>query len=79
MSFITGKMLCLKQQAMLLSQFDHVLLLDADNFAVVDPTYLFDSHEYVTTGALFWPDFWQPRNTIFNVHEESLLWYIDLS
>ena len=38
--------------------FDHtvVLLLDADNFAAVDPQYLFDTPEYRETGAIFWPD-----------------------
>ncbi|OQR99444.1 hypothetical protein THRCLA_06518 [Thraustotheca clavata] len=63
-----------KPFAVYYSDFDHVLLLDTDNFAVVNPSYLFDTPEYMNMGALFWPDFWQPDNTIFNVHNESLLW-----
>ncbi|OQR98023.1 hypothetical protein ACHHYP_09253 [Achlya hypogyna] len=63
-----------KPFALYYSAFEHVLLLDTDNFAVSDPTPLFDSTEYKAHGALFWPDFWQPSNTIFNVHDESLLW-----
>ncbi|TMW61351.1 hypothetical protein Poli38472_012542 [Pythium oligandrum] len=61
------------------STFDDVLFLDADNVPVKDPTYLFDLPEYQRTGALFWPDFWHPNHTIFNIHERSLVWeYLDL-
>ncbi|KAE8914456.1 hypothetical protein PF005_g13555 [Phytophthora fragariae] len=56
------------------STFDRVLFLDADNVPVRDPTFLFDSPEFVKTGAVFWPDFWHPGSTIFGVHENSLLW-----
>ena len=24
-------------------------------------------------GAIFWPDFWSPRKTIFNIHKNSVL------
>jgi hypothetical protein len=34
-----------------------VLLLDADNVPVRDPTFLFESAPYRATGALFWPDY----------------------
>jgi hypothetical protein len=37
-----------------------VLLLDADNVPLVDPTFLFESDPYLETGAVFWPDFDQP-------------------
>ncbi|GAB9470514.1 hypothetical protein Gpo141_00007758 [Globisporangium polare] len=73
-----------KLHALFYSAFDNVLLLDADNFAVRDPTYLFDAKEYVSTGAMFWPDFWKPGNTIFNIHENSFVWeffgldYVDM-
>ncbi|KAE9019019.1 hypothetical protein PR003_g13455 [Phytophthora rubi] len=66
------------------SNLDQVLFLDADNSPVKDPTYLFSTPEFVQTGAIFWPDFWHPVNTIFNVNRESLLWemldtpYVDM-
>ncbi|GMF28057.1 unnamed protein product [Phytophthora lilii] len=70
--------------ALALSELDQVLFLDADNAPVKDPTYLFTTPEFVNTGAIFWPDFWHPVNTIFNVNKESLLWelvdtpYVDM-
>jgi hypothetical protein len=45
-----------KPYSILHSPFREVLLLDADNFAAVDPQYLFDTPEYRETGAIFWPD-----------------------
>ncbi len=45
-----------KPYAILHSPFREVMLLDADNFVAVDPTFLFESWEYRETGALFWPD-----------------------
>ncbi|GMF20801.1 unnamed protein product [Phytophthora fragariaefolia] len=56
------------------STLDRVLFLDADNFPVRDPSPLFHSAEFEHTGALFWPDFWHPKHTIFNIHEKSMLW-----
>ncbi|POM59852.1 hypothetical protein PHPALM_31360 [Phytophthora palmivora] len=56
------------------SKFDNVLFLDADNVPVRDPTFLFDSQEFREHGAIFWPDFWHPEKTIFNIQHESLLW-----
>jgi FkbM family methyltransferase len=47
----------LKSYALLHSSFREVLLLDADNVAVRNPEYLFDSPEYRRTGAIFWPDY----------------------
>lgn len=73
-----------KLYAIFYSAFDNVLLLDADNFAVRDPTYLFETTEFRETGAIFWPDFWKPGNTIFNIHETSFVWeffgldYVDM-
>jgi ADP-heptose:LPS heptosyltransferase len=46
-----------KPYAILHSQFREVLLLDADNVPVVDPTFLFDTPQYLEHGAVFWPDF----------------------
>lgn len=45
----------LKPHAMLNSAFQEVLLLDADNTPVVDPTVIFDWPKYRETGAVFWP------------------------
>src|SRR6056297_644826 len=49
----------LKPYAVLHSPFEEVLLLDADNVPVLDPSFLFDTREYQDTGALFWPDYWR--------------------
>jgi hypothetical protein len=38
-------------------QFQEVLLLDADNLPVVNPAFLFDTPEFKSTGAIFWPDY----------------------
>ncbi|OWZ13746.1 hypothetical protein PHMEG_00012877 [Phytophthora megakarya] len=56
------------------SYFERILFLDADNVPSRDPTFLFNSPEFVEKGAVFWPDFWHPGRTIFAIHSESLLW-----
>jgi len=56
------------------SFFERVLFLDADNVPVRDPTFLFESPEFQETGAVFWPDFWHPGKTIFNIQPHSLIW-----
>ncbi|KAG7381629.1 hypothetical protein PHYPSEUDO_005787 [Phytophthora pseudosyringae] len=56
------------------TEFTFVLFLDADNVPVRDPSYLFKTPEFVQMGAVFWPDFWHPAHTIFNINEGSLLW-----
>jgi hypothetical protein len=33
------------------------MLLDADNVAVVNPEFLFDTPQFRDTGAIFWPDY----------------------
>ncbi|ETP53108.1 hypothetical protein F442_01956 [Phytophthora nicotianae P10297] len=58
------------------SFFERVLFLDADNVPARDPAYLFDAPEFLDTGAIFWPDFWHPGHTIFNIHGQSLLWEV---
>uniref|UniRef100_A0AAV1TY18 Alpha-1,3-mannosyltransferase n=1 Tax=Peronospora matthiolae TaxID=2874970 RepID=A0AAV1TY18_9STRA len=63
-----------KIYAMQHSKFENVLFLDADSVPVRDPTFLFRSQEYRKHGAIFWPDFWHPDNTVFGIHRESLLW-----
>ncbi|ETM37416.1 hypothetical protein L914_16022 [Phytophthora nicotianae] len=56
------------------SFLDRVLFLDADNFPVRDPSSLFQTPEFESTGAIFWPDYWHPKRTIFNIHAKSMLW-----
>ena len=46
----------LKAFALRHAAFAEVLLLDADQCPVVDPTRLFNEKDFVQTGALFWPD-----------------------
>ncbi len=46
----------LKPYAILFCPFREVLLIDADNVPVRDPTYLFDIPPFRESGALFWPD-----------------------
>jgi Mannosyltransferase putative len=46
----------LKAYALVHSRFERALLLDADNVAVVDPSYLFDLPQLADTGLLVWPD-----------------------
>lgn len=66
------------------SAFDRVLLLDADNFPVRDPAYLFSTKAFNDTGAIFWPDFWCANRTIFNINQNSFVWellgvdYVDM-
>ncbi|KAG7392033.1 hypothetical protein PHYBOEH_006509 [Phytophthora boehmeriae] len=60
--------------AMYHSSFERVLFLDADNTPVRDPTFLFESQAFAKTGAVFWPDFWHPGRTIFNLQPHSLVW-----
>jgi ADP-heptose:LPS heptosyltransferase len=47
----------LKAYAILNCHFKNVLLLDADNVPVRNPTYLFNCPEFKKTGAVFWPDY----------------------
>jgi hypothetical protein len=58
----------LKSYALMHSRFREVLLLDADNVPVRDPSFLFDRPEYRNTGTLFWPDIVQlsPDNQIWS-------------
>lgn len=47
----------MKAYAILHCPFREVLLLDADNVPVKDPSYLFDLQEFKRSGAVFWPDY----------------------
>lgn len=65
-----------KPYAVYYSNFDNILLLDADNLPAKDPTYLFEEPEFLRTGAIFWPDYWQPQNSLFQLTNTSLLWQL---
>jgi alpha 1,2-mannosyltransferase len=45
-----------KPYAIVQSAFADVLFLDADNCALTDPTFVFDSPEFKDAGAIFWSD-----------------------
>lgn len=45
-----------KVHVIMKSRFQEVLFLDADQVPVKDPTYLFNSPEYVQCGSVLWPD-----------------------
>jgi len=47
----------LKGWAIANSGFEEVLFLDSDQVPTADPTYLFETEEYLATGAILWPDF----------------------
>lgn len=47
----------LKLYAIKQCRFEEVLFLDADNFALLDPTFLFEEKDYEHFGAMFWPDY----------------------
>lgn len=46
----------LKCYALLHSRFREILLLDADNVPIVDPSFLFGAPQYLEAHAVFWPD-----------------------
>lgn len=59
----------LKPYAILHSRFREVLFLDADNVPVVNPEFLFETPQFRETGAIFWPDYDQPKK-----NENALIW-----
>ncbi|ODV76809.1 glycosyltransferase family 71 protein [Suhomyces tanzawaensis NRRL Y-17324] len=48
-----------KSLALMSSTFQHILLLDSDNFALQKPELIFDSELYAANGMITWPDYWQ--------------------
>jgi hypothetical protein len=57
----------LKPLALLGSRFAEVLLLDADQVPVVDPSVAFDWPQYRDAGAVFWPD-------VLDVKADNPIW-----
>ncbi len=47
-----------KTVALLSAHCEDCLLLDADNMAARDPTFLFSSEEFKQASMLLWPDYW---------------------
>ncbi|MES2376042.1 MAG: hypothetical protein V4553_05675 [Bacteroidota bacterium] len=70
-SSLSGVML--KPLAIIQSQFEDVLFLDADNNCLADPSFLFNIPEYLNTGAVFWPDYWKtaPDNPIWAITDST--------
>ncbi|GBF93077.1 hypothetical protein Rsub_05688 [Raphidocelis subcapitata] len=60
----------IKVAALLLSRFEEIIYLDADNVPLRDPSPLLDTPEYNATGALLWQDFWD--NTMAPQAEQML-------
>lgn len=55
-----------KALALLISSFENVLLLDADNYPVRNIDGIFDDDTYKEKGLVVWPDFWRRlTNPIF--------------
>ena len=52
----------LKPYALLHCSFREVLLLDADNVPVINPEFLFDTPQFRSRGAVFWPDYQRGKN-----------------
>jgi alpha 1,2-mannosyltransferase len=49
----------LKINSILLSSFQQVLFLDADNVPVRNPDRIFESKGFLDTGAVLWKDYWK--------------------
>ncbi|KAH3671838.1 hypothetical protein OGAPHI_000024 [Ogataea philodendri] len=48
-----------KALALMLSSFENVLLLDADNTPLHAPDNLFETEPFISTGMVIWPDYWK--------------------
>eukprot|EP00301_Raphidiophrys_heterophryoidea_P019800 c4650_g1_i1.p1 GENE.c4650_g1_i1~~c4650_g1_i1.p1 ORF type:complete len:338 (+),score=78.77 c4650_g1_i1:670-1683(+) len=52
----------LKPYVIMNSNFCSVLFLDSDNIAISNPSPLFRDPLFLSTGAVFWKDFWHPNS-----------------
>lgn len=57
----------LKPYSILHSPFEQVLLLDAQNVPVLNPTSLFNAQQFQARGAVFWPDLHPPRQEAVSI------------
>lgn len=51
--------------------FEQVLLIDADNIPLFDPTIVFDSDQLRRYGQIFWPDFYYPPDHQFAIRPRA--------
>ncbi len=58
-----------KPLSLIASSFEEVILIDADNTALRDPSFLFEDPRYNERGALFWPD-------LYVLQEDNIVWNI---
>ena len=54
-----------KPFTMLLSSFEELLFLDADDMPMKNPDRVFDSAGYTEHGATLWPDYWHNTNSVW--------------
>ena len=54
---------------MMFTNFSQALWLDGDAIPIRDPVFLFETKEFIETGAVYWPD-------IFLISRESKLWTV---
>lgn len=45
--------------SLLFTSFEQVIFVDADDFPLHDPSFLFDSEPFISAGLITWPDFWK--------------------
>ncbi|KAL6449610.1 MNN23 Alpha-1 [Candida maltosa Xu316] len=48
-----------KALALVVSSFEHILLLDSDNMILTNPDEIFESKLYKDYGMITWPDYWK--------------------
>lgn len=58
----------LKALALMTSLFQHVLLMDSDNLAILNPDSVFDSDIYLSNGMITWPDYWERTISPYYYH-----------
>jgi len=73
--YFTGHGYATKALAIFASRFQEVLLLDPDSLPVRDVTELFNSKEYLSHGAIFWPDYWEGMDD-YSVRPNHPMWKI---
>ncbi len=58
-----------KVYSILTCPFEEVLLLDADNTPLTDPTFIFDDERFCRTGTVLWPDYacWRHDEHIWRI------------
>jgi alpha 1,2-mannosyltransferase len=64
-----------KIYALLESKYEENLWIDADNFPIVNPDFLFDDPDYIEKGSLFWRDLMSPDRSN-RYHDNAVIWPI---